>query len=156
MNTFTSSSDGVIMQDPENLQNLDDLRQTGMHDRESTQDERKKIGKRRQEIEQRRQVLARSSGSDANATEVLDLQHEVARLQERIVELQLSSDQQREIFVVLKKRANGVWRDLSMLSEESQLRLETIQGFAEAIQTLHEEVQQQEEDYEKQRRPKLT
>jgi hypothetical protein len=62
----------------------------------------------------------------------------------------LDSDHQREWFAALKKRANGLWQDLSLKAEESQFRLETIQGFAEAIQKLHEAVQKQEEDYEKQ------
>jgi hypothetical protein len=68
------------------------------------------------------------------------------------VDLQLTSDRERELFAALKKRANGIWHDLSMRAEESQLRLETIQEFSEAIQKLHEEVQQQEEDWDKQQR----
>jgi hypothetical protein len=130
---------------------LDKQRQNSLHDREATQQERKKIQKRRQEIEQRRNALSRDSDV-ATLTELLDLQHEIVGLQEHIVELQLDSDQQRELFAGLKKSANGLWYDLSMLSEESQLRLESIQGFAEAIQKLHEQVQKQEEDYQQQRR----
>lgn len=139
------------MPDKENPQELDDLRKKGMHDREATQIERKTIQKRRYEIEQRRQIIAHSS-NDAALKELLDLQLEIINLQEHIVGLQLVSDEQREIFSTLKKRANGIWHDLSMQPEESQLRLETIQNFAEAIQKLHELVQQQEEDYEKKRR----
>ena len=101
---------------------LDALRQTGMHDRESTQQERKNIQKRRQEIEKRRQLLSHSS-DDAALKELLNLQLEIVKLQEHIVELQLASDQQREVFTALKKRANGIWNELSMQAEESQVRL---------------------------------
>jgi hypothetical protein len=66
----------------------------------------------------------------------------------------LESDQQREYFAALKKRANGIWHDLSMRAENSQVRLETIQGFAEEIQKLHEDLQQEVEDYDKRQRGK--
>jgi hypothetical protein len=145
----------AIMTYEENPEELNELRQKGMHDREGTQTERKIIQKRRLEIEQRRQTLSHSH-NDAALKELLDLQLEIVKLQEHIVELQLTSDQQRELFAALKKRANGIWHDLSMQPEESQVRMETIQGFAEAIQKLHEAVQKQEEDYEKQWRDQKT
>jgi hypothetical protein len=136
------------MPDEENPKELDELRQKSLHEREATQDERKKIERRRREIEQRRQVLSHS-GNDSALKELLDLQLEIVKLQEHIVELQLESDHQREYFAALKKRANGIWHDLSMSPEESLVRLETIQGFAEAIQKLHEVLQEQEEGYDK-------
>jgi hypothetical protein len=132
----------------EDLKNLAESRQKGLHDREATQEERLKIQKRRHEIEERRRTLAHGS-SDAGAKELFELQHEVVELQERIVELQLVSEQQLEVLAALKRRANGLWHDLELIPEASQLRLETIQGFAEAIQKLHEEVQKQEEGYER-------
>jgi len=141
------------MPEKENPKELDELRQQGMHDRENTQLERKKIEQRRQEIEQRRQTLSLSSDGAA-FKELLDLQLEIIGLQEHIVELQLTSEHQREAFVALKKRANGIWHELSMYAEESQLRREAVQQFSEAIQKLHEDVQKLGEDYEEHRRAK--
>jgi chromosome segregation ATPase len=141
------------MPEEENVEELDELRRKGLHDREVTQEERKKIQKRRNEIELRRHSLARS-GTDDAIIELVNLQHEVVKLQEYIVELQLASEHQRAHFGELKARANGLWQDLSMLSEESQVRREAVQGYAEAIQKLHEELQKQEEDYDDKRRPK--
>ncbi|MCC7531956.1 MAG: hypothetical protein IT342_25865 [Candidatus Melainabacteria bacterium] len=132
---------------------LDKQRQKGMHDREATQEERKHIQARRQEIEQRRKALSGSS-NDAALKELIELQLEVVGLQEKIVELQLISDQQKKLFVDLKHRANGIWHDLSMHVEESQVRLETIQSFAETIQKLREDVLRQEEERGKKQRDK--
>jgi hypothetical protein len=39
-----------------------------------------------------------------------------------------------------------------LLAEESQLRKENIQTYAEVIQDLHESIQQHEEDWDKQER----
>src|SRR5580704_15293320 len=102
----------------ENARELDAHRQLSLHDRERTQEERKKIERRRREIEQRRQYLSHSS-SDAAVKELLELQLEIVELQEHIVDLQLISDRERELFAALKKRANGIWHDLSMHAEES-------------------------------------
>ena len=134
-----------------NPQELDELRQKGMNDRLATQRERKTIENRRREIERRRKTLARTS-NDVALKELLNLQLEIVKLQEHIVQLQLVSGEQREIFSSLEKRANGIWHDLSMHAEESQVKIETIQYFAEAIQKLHEVLQKQEEDYGEERR----
>jgi hypothetical protein len=134
-----------------NPQELNELRQKGMHERLATQQERETIETRRREIERRRQTLARTSNWMA-LKELLDLQLEIVKLQEHIVQLQLVSDEQRDVFTALKKSANGIWHDLSMHAEESQVKIETIQKYAEAIQKLHELLQKQEEDYSEERR----
>jgi len=138
-----------------NPQEFDELRRKGMQDRLATQQERETIENRRREIERRRLTLARTSNHVA-LKELLNLQLEIVKLQGHIVQLQLESDEQQEIFTALKKRANGIWRDLSMHAEESQVKIETIQNYAEAIQKLHELLQKQEEDYSAERRLQQT
>jgi hypothetical protein len=142
------------MQEHENSADLDVQRQNVRHKREATHEERRKIQARREEIETRRQTLADGASSHAGLIELLDLQHEVVLLQQHIVELQLASDEQQEFFAGLKKRANGLWHDISLLSEESQLRLEHFQTFSEGIQMLREQVRHQQEDFASQQRAK--
>ncbi|MBA3991961.1 MAG: hypothetical protein C0469_00445 [Cyanobacteria bacterium DS2.3.42] len=137
----------------EDRKELNRLRREGFHDREDTHEERNKIQIRRKEIEQRRLVLSLHENS-AHIKELLALQLEVVNLQEKIVELQLVSNQQQELFTTLKASANGIWHELSMNLEESQVRREAIQAFAEAIQKLNEDVQKHKEDFEHKQRAK--
>lgn len=130
---------------------LEEEREKGLEERRITQEERAIIQKRREDIEQRRKEIA-ANGSNAAVNELPILEDEVSKLQDRIVALHWTTQQQRDDLAELKKRANGIWHELSLFPEESQQRQENLQTIAESIQKLQEDVQHQEEQWEKRKR----
>ena len=131
-------------------EDLNDLRETGLLDREGALQERRLVQKRRKEIEQRRKTI--NSTTDAGATELLDLQLEVVRLQATIVQLQLEHAIDMNTLRLLKVEANGVWHHLESFAEGAQLKQEKHQDLAESVQKLREQVQEQDETWKKTQR----
>lgn len=129
---------------------MEDLRKSGLDDREASLQERKIIQTRRKEIEARRNLI--NAGSDHGAKELLALQAEVVTLQATIVQLQLDNAIDMNTLARLKEEANGVWHNLESFAEGSQLKREKLQLFAESVQKLHEQVQEQDEVWKKTQR----
>ena len=131
-------------------EDLNDLRETGLEDREEALHERRLVQQRRKEIELRRSKI--NASTDDGARELLVLQEEVVSLQAVIVKLQLEHAVDLETLRLLKTEANGVWHHLESFAEGAQLKQENHQGLAESVQKLREQVQEQDETWQKTQR----
>ena len=134
------------------LEEPEDLRQSGLDDRAAAMLERKLIQVRRKEIERRRDEIKAGISTAVGAEELIDLQAEVVSLQLVIVQLQADNAVDMKTLIALKDEANGVWHHLESFAEGAQLKQENLQRFAESLQKLREQVQEQDETWKKTQR----